>query len=97
MDDLWHDEDAKDVDAEPEEVGREEGDDRQDVDEDVQERWESGKERVVLVYFRLLFMTSTIVIDSELLAPRLLPDVALVLDVADLELVVEPADTVPRK
>ena len=42
-------------------------------------------------------MTSTIVIDSELLAPRLLPDVALVLDVADLELVVEPADTVPRK
>ena len=38
MDDLWHDEDAKDVDAEPEEVGREEGDDRQDVDEDVQER-----------------------------------------------------------
>ena len=97
MYDLWHDEDAKDVDAEPEEVGREEGDDRQDVDEDVQERWESGKERVVLVYFRLLFMTSTIVIDSELLAPRLLPDVALVLDVADLELVVEPADTVPRK
>ncbi len=70
------------MDPQAEEVGGEEADEGQDVDESVDDRREAG----VAVDFRirLRLRVAALVNDPELAAPCLLPDVALVLDVTDL-------------
>jgi hypothetical protein len=77
---LGHDENTEDMDPQPEEVGGEEADEGQDVDESVDDRREAG----MVVDFRLRLRVAAFVNDPELAAPSLLPDVALVLDVTDL-------------
>ena len=82
------------MDSHPEEVRGEEADERHDVDDGVHDRRKSG---IVGFRFRFGFRVASLVDDPVLPAPGLLPDVALVFDVADQVLVVEPAHTVPGR
>ncbi len=73
---LWHDKKTKSVDSHAKEVGREEADEGQDVDERVDHRRKSGR---VTTFRSPGFGVTSLVSYPELSAPGFLPDITLFL------------------